>query len=79
MNLRLTKHARLKMKQRGISIEDVEEAVRYSDKTERDKIDEELVHFIKRLHSRYLRGIAKVSGDNMIIVSAFYDRRLKRG
>jgi len=43
------------------------------------KIDEELVHFIKRLHSRYLRVIAKVSGDDMIIVSAFYDRRLKRG
>jgi chromosome segregation and condensation protein ScpB len=65
MNLRLTEHARLKMKQRGISIEDVEEAVRYSDKTERDKIDEELVHFIEKLHSKQLRVLAKVSGDDI--------------
>jgi len=79
MNFRLTNHAKLKIRQRGISIGDVEETVRSPDKTERDKIDRELTHFIKELHGKYLRVIAKFARDDMIIISAFYDRRLKRG
>jgi len=57
----------------------VEETVRNPDKSERDKVDEELTHFVKRFHDRYLRVIVKNVKDDIIIISAFYDRRLKRG
>ena len=79
MIIRLTNHAKGKIKHRGISIQDVEETVRNPDKSERDKVDEELTHFVKRFHDRYLRVIVKNVKDDIIIISAFFDRRLKRG
>ena len=67
-----------KINQRGISIEDVEEAIRNPDKKALDRTDERLIHFIKKFQDRHLRVIVKTDRNDIIVVSAFYDRRLKR-
>jgi len=78
MNFKLTNHAKEKINQRGIRIEDVEEAIRNPDKKALDRTDERLIHFIKKFQDRHLRVIVKTDRNDIIVVSAFYDRRLKR-
>jgi len=78
MKFKLTNHAKEKINQRGIRIEDVEEAIRNPDKKALDRTDERLIHFIKKFQDRHLRVIVKTDRNDIIVVSAFYDRRLKR-
>ncbi len=59
MNFKLTNHAKEKINQRGIRIEDVEEAIRNPDKKALDRTDERLIHFIKKFQDRHLRVIVK--------------------
>jgi len=54
MDLKFTKHALLKIKQREISLASIEEAIRNPDKKERDRRDETLLHYIKNFHNRSL-------------------------
>lgn len=77
--IKFTAHARKKISERKISIKIIKEAVNDPMLTEDDKFDKTLTHYIKRIGSRYLRIIGRVKdGKTIYIVSAFYDRRLKR-
>ena len=46
---------------------------------EPDRFDAALTHFIGRVNERFLRVIGKSEGgDDIVVVSAFFDRRLSR-
>lgn len=80
VNFRLTKHASAKISQRDISLELIEKVVLQPEMIQPDKYDESLVHMIRKISNRYLRIIGKwLDKDNYLVVSAFYDRRLKKG
>lgn len=79
MTIKLTKHAKTKMSQRNIVLDDVREIVLSPDFVEQDKYDKSLKHFIGSKSGKYLRIIGRqVSTEELLIISAFFDRRLKR-
>lgn len=78
MEITFTKHAQLKIKQRGISLDDVKTVIEQTQNTEGDKFDDTLTHFIGKTGGRYLRVIARLKTNKALVISAFYDRRLKR-
>ena len=46
---------------------------------EQDKFDITLTHFIGKVEGQFLRVIGKwKKKDELLVISAFYDRRLKR-
>jgi len=77
-NIYLTNHARVKMDERAISLEMVEEVINNPDITLKDKIDDSVSHLIKKFESKYLRVLLR-KGENgkQIIITVFYDRRIK--
>ena len=78
-DIKLTEHARRKILERNIIIEQIKEVISNHEKSEMDKFDSSLVHLIKKMDNKFLRVIGKwESGNTFIVISAFYDRRLKR-
>jgi uncharacterized DUF497 family protein len=79
MRIEFTKHAKLKLIERKISLEDINTVVSTPLLVEEDRFDAGLRHFIGRIQSRFLRVIVRREGeDEMIVISAFFDRRLLR-
>jgi len=79
MIIKLTKHAKLKLDQRNISLEDVKAVVSGPELTEPDRFDDSLIHFIGRLNDRFLRVIGKREAEEeVLVISAFFDRRISR-
>lgn len=79
IDIKLTMHARNKILERNIIIEQIKEVILNYEKSEMDKFDSSLVHLIKKMDNKFLRVIGKwESGNTFIVISAFYDRRLKR-
>lgn len=79
IDIKLTMHARNKVLERNIIIEQIKEVILNYEKSEMDKFDSSLVHLIKKMDNKFLRVIGKwESGNTFIVISAFYDRRLKR-
>jgi hypothetical protein len=79
LEIKLSKHAYSKSKERNIPFSEIEETVLKPDYKKIDKFDETLVHFIRKNKTRYLRVIGKyLSEQQIFIISVFYDRRLKK-
>lgn len=79
ITIRLTKHANAKIKQRNLTLEDIKAAILKPEFIEKDRFSDSLVHFIRIRDKRFLRVIGKWEDKKkLLIVSAFYDRRLKR-
>ena len=77
--LRLTRHAHTKIAQRDISVESIRAVVSAPECEQTDKLDSSLTHFIGKVGERPLRVIGRwESKDVLLVVSAFYDRRLRR-
>ncbi len=79
MRIKLTKHAKLKLKERNISLGDIDSVVSKPAMVEPDRFDTALTHFMGRKNNRFLRVIGKrESEDAILVISAFFDRRLSR-
>lgn len=77
--IKFTKHATAKIRQRSIAVEDIKDIVSKPEMVEKDKFDDSLSHFIGPKKDRHLRVIARWQSENeLLVVSAFYDRRLAR-
>jgi len=78
MTIKLTKHAKTKIGQRNIKADDIRKVALKPDLTEPDKYDKSLTHFIGKIGDRFIRIIGRrESEEELLIVSAFFDRRLK--
>ncbi|QWR76732.1 hypothetical protein [Candidatus Magnetomonas plexicatena] len=78
MDIKLTKHAAGKIRQRGIKTEDIDCVVNEPLFVEFDRFDNTLKHFVGFVNDKYLRVIGRnVSEETLLIISVFYDRRLK--
>ena len=75
MKIVYTLHALERLRQRGITREQVEQCIRESDKTEKL---EGLHEFIKRLNDKVLVVIFKESGGRIIIITAFKTSKVKK-
>ena len=79
MTIKLTKHAKTKIGQRNIKIDDIRKVALNPDLVEQDKYDKSLAHFIGEIGDRFLRIIGRWKNEkDLLIISAFFDRRLKR-
>jgi uncharacterized DUF497 family protein len=79
MTIKLTNHAKTKIGQRNIKIDDIRKVALKPDLVEPDKYDKSLTHFIGEIGDRFLRIIGRwKSEEDLLIISAFFDRRLKR-
>ena len=75
----LTKHAKIKIHQRNISLSDIKKIVQTPMSVELDKFDKSLTHFIGFTKGKFLRIIGRwKSKKELLVISAFFDRRLKR-
>jgi hypothetical protein len=78
----LSRHARRRMRQRHISDEMIERALRAPDQRHPDRDDAELMHALKRFHSEpasaVLRVVYNVSVTPWRVVTVFFDRKLRR-
>jgi uncharacterized DUF497 family protein len=79
MTIKLTNHAKTKISQRSIELEDIRNVALNPDLIETDKHDKSLIHFIGKIGGRFLRIIGRMeSEEELLIISAFFDRRLMR-
>ena len=79
MTIKITKHAKTKINQRNIVLDDIRKVALNPDLIEIDKYDKSLTHFIGKIGGRFLRIIGRwESKEDLLIISAFFDRRLKR-
>jgi len=74
-----TIHAKLRPKERNITVEEVEKAVKNYDMIGSDRFDPSVVHYIKKIGDKFLRVIAKKKNEKtLLVISVFYDRKLKK-
>ena len=79
ITIKLTKHASIKIAQRNISFEDIKHVILEPEWSESDKFDTFLMHYIGTVREHFLRVIGRWEDkETFIVVSAFFDRRLKR-
>lgn len=79
ITIKLTKHASIKIAQRNISFEDIKHVILKPELSESDKFDKFLMHYIGTIKGKLLRVIGRWEDKEIfIVVSAFFDRRLKR-
>jgi hypothetical protein len=79
VTIRLTKHARIKIAERNISLDTIKNVILSPAWRENDRFDSSLTHLIGKIEGRFLRVIGRWEGENeFVVISAFYDRRLKR-
>lgn len=77
--IKLTKHAEAKIKERQIKLKEIEKVIRNPELIEEDRVNSDVVHMIGKIRDKYLRVIVRKEENNLIVISAFYDRRVKRG
>ena len=78
--IKLTKHAKIKIKERNISLNIIKKIISNPEMIENDKIDESLVHLIGKLDGRYLRIIGRRDIDILLIPKGrgfWYQRQLR--
>ena len=79
---RLSKPARLRMRQRSVSPEQIRRTLTQPDRIERDRADPDLLHAIKRFSnqrgSRVLRVIYNPLAVPWKIVTVFFERARRR-
>jgi len=77
MNIIFSSHSEEQNLKRRIPKEFVEIALRRLERIESDKLDSSLTHYIKFIEGRFLRVIIKKEGSDILVITYFYDRRLK--
>lgn len=80
MSLIYTVHARLTIDQRGLAEAWVERAVLCPDRTESDSADPDLTRSFRRIAEagdRIIRVVHRPQGTDILVVTAFLDRRAK--
>jgi len=79
IRIKFTKHATAKMRQRSIAVEDIRDIASKPEIVEKDRFDDSLSHFMGPKKDRHLRIIARRQSENeLLVVSAFYNRRVAR-
>jgi phosphopantetheine adenylyltransferase len=79
MIIKLTNHAKIRLKDRNLTIKEIEETIKNYDTVKPDKFDPLVIHYIKKMDNKFLRVIAKWKDEEtLLVISAFYDRRLKK-
>lgn len=81
VELDFTQHARDALEEREIPVEWVERVVTAPARTEPDPADSTLEHFLGRIAehgNRVLRVVADPSTSPMLVITAFFDRRMRR-
>lgn len=76
----LTEHAAIMITEREIQLEWVERVFQNPEKIEPDKIDRTLLHSLGRIReneNRVLRVIHNYANEPPLIVTAFFDRKMK--
>lgn len=79
ISVKLTKHAKIKIGQRNITLDEIKKVILMPELMEPDKFDKSLVHFIGTIQRKFLRVIGRwESTQDLLVISAFFDKRLKR-
>jgi len=79
MKIKLTRHAKIKIDQRNITLDDIKRIIQSTQLKESDKFDKSLIHFIGNIKGRFLRVTGRwENNEELLVISASYDRRLKR-
>jgi hypothetical protein len=71
-------HARRRLAQRHIGVRQIAQTLTQPDRTEVDRDDPELRHSIKRYGRVFLRVVYNHTVHPPNVVTAFFDRRLRR-
>jgi hypothetical protein len=80
MVIKLSKHAKIKIYQRNISLDDIKKVVQTPMTTKPDKFDKSLMHFIGPIKGRFLRIIGRRENkEELLIISAFILTPIRRG
>jgi hypothetical protein len=74
----LSKHARRRIRQRGIGVRQIEQTLTKPDRTELDRADPEIRHAVRRFGRVVLRVVYNHVVTPPRVVTAFFDRRLRR-
>ena len=74
----LTAHAKIKILERSIDLILCERTVSEPDFTKSDKFDSSIIHYVKKVEGKYLRVLARSEKNKKIIITAFFDRRIKK-
>lgn len=78
----LSKHARKRLKDRGVSVDDVRRAIIDPDHVEIDPQDDELTHAVKRFHRRGISKQLRVVYNHLVsprrVVTVFFERERRR-
>jgi hypothetical protein len=79
ISVKLTKHAKIKIVERNITLTEIKKILMDPIMRETDKFDPLLTHYVGMKNDKFLRVIGKwADKGSFLVVSAFYDRRLKR-
>jgi hypothetical protein len=74
----LSRHARRRMSQRGVTRKQIALTLEQPDRVERDVGDVELLHAIRRFGGRVLRVVYNHVARPPRVVTVYFDRRLGR-
>ena len=78
-SVKLTKHAKIKIIERNITLTEIKKILTDPIMSETDKFDPLLTHYVGMIKEKFLRVIGRCFDKrSFLVVSAFYDRRLKR-
>jgi len=78
-SVKLTKHAKIKIIERNITLTEIKKILTDPIMRETDKFDPLLTHYVGMIKEKFLRVIGRwLDKRSFLVVSAFYDRRLKR-
>ena len=78
-SVKLTKHAKIKIIERNITLTEIKKILTNPIMSETDKFDPLLTHYVGMIKEKFLRVIGRwLDKRSFLVVSAFYDRRLKR-
>jgi hypothetical protein len=78
-SVKLTKHAKIKIIERNITLTEIKKILTDPIMSETDKFDPSLAHYVGMIKEKFLRVIGRwLDKRSFLVVSAFYDRRLKR-
>lgn len=72
MNLKYTDHARTRMAQRGITEQDIAQAIRIGLKIRRAGV---IFYFVRRKDSHDLHGLTVVQAQNGVVLTTYKNRR----
>jgi hypothetical protein len=74
----ISRHARRRLTQRGVTVKQIRLTLEQPNRVEPDADDIEVLHAIRRFGGRFLRVVYNRMTKPPRIVTVFFDRRLRR-